>query len=90
MKPVQKRLQAVVDWDWATVGAPLVEVGYCRMDLAMLIGPRAPDLFLAGYEAAAGRRVPHLFFWDLLGALPALPEQLTPVWEALQDRVSRA
>lgn len=68
------RLQAVVDWDWATVGTSLVEVGYCRMDLAMLIGPQAPDVFLAGYEAAAGRRVSHLFYWDLLGSLPALPD----------------
>src|SRR5262249_19800489 len=68
------RLTAVVDWDDAEVGYPGSDVGYCRMDLAMLIGGDAPDVFLRAYEAAAGRRVPQLHAWDLVGARRALPD----------------
>lgn len=68
------RLTAVVDWDNAGVDYPGTDVGYCRLDLALLMGGAAPRLFLEAYEAAAGRRVPQLFFWDLLGALAALPD----------------
>ena len=69
---VRERLIAVIDWDSAALGYPGADVGYCRMDLAMLIGPEAVDPFLHAYEAAAGWRVPQLFFWDLLGAAHAL------------------
>jgi hypothetical protein len=44
------------------------------MDLAMLIGPAAPDIFLRAYERALGRPVPNLAFWDLLGVTLALPD----------------
>jgi aminoglycoside phosphotransferase (APT) family kinase protein len=68
------RLTGVVDWGEAQLGAPAADVGYCRMDLAMLVGPRAPDLFLRAYERAMDRAVADLWFWDLLGALRALPD----------------
>jgi aminoglycoside phosphotransferase (APT) family kinase protein len=68
------RLVGVVDWDGCSLGDPARDVGYCRMDLAMLIGPAAPDVFLRAYERALGRPVPHLAFWDLLGVTLALPD----------------
>ena len=68
------RLVGVVDWDGCSLGDPARDVGYCRMDLAMLIGPESPDVFLRAYERAAGRAVPHLAFWDLLGVTLALPD----------------
>ena len=68
------RLHAVLDWDSAGIDYPGIDVGYCRMDLAMLMGGDAPDRFLSAYETAAGRHIPQLFFWDLLGALRALPD----------------
>ncbi|MGI8550698.1 MAG: phosphotransferase family protein [Dehalococcoidia bacterium] len=71
---LRNRLTAVVDWDDASIDPPGFDVGYCRMDLAMLAGSEAPDLFLQAYEAAAGRRIPQLFFWDLLAAVRAMPE----------------
>jgi aminoglycoside phosphotransferase (APT) family kinase protein len=68
------RLVGIVDWDGCSLGDPARDVGYCRMDLAMLIGPDAPDVFLRAYERALGRPVPHLAFWDLLGVTLALPD----------------
>jgi aminoglycoside phosphotransferase (APT) family kinase protein len=67
-------LVGVVDWDGCRRGHPGRDVGYCRMDLAMLLGPAAPDDFLAAYEGAAGRPFPDLAFWDLLGATIAMPD----------------
>jgi aminoglycoside phosphotransferase (APT) family kinase protein len=71
---LRDRLIAVVDWDDGAVGYPGADVGYCRMDLAMLAGPETVDPFLHAYEAAAGRGVPDLAYWDLLGAARALPD----------------
>lgn len=67
-------MTAIVDWDEAKVGYPGMDVGYCRMDLAMQRGQPAADDFLTAYEAAAGMRVPHLHVWDLLGATAAMPD----------------
>jgi aminoglycoside phosphotransferase (APT) family kinase protein len=69
---LRNRLVAVIDWDSAALGYPGADVGYCRMDLAMLIGPEAADPFLQAYEKQAGWHVPQLFYWDLLGAAHAL------------------
>jgi len=68
------RLTAVIDWDDAALGPPGADVGYCRTDLALVAGGDAPDIFLEAYEAAAGYRIPQLFFWDLAGAKRALPD----------------
>ncbi len=64
---------AVVDWDDATLAEPGLDVGYCRMDLAMLHGSEVAERFLRAYERHAGQRVPNLAAWDLRGALAALP-----------------
>jgi aminoglycoside phosphotransferase (APT) family kinase protein len=71
---LRNRLVAVVDWDDGALGYAGADVGYCRMDLAMMAGPEAAGPFLHAYEKAAGWRVPQLFFWDLLGAARALPD----------------
>ena len=68
------RLTGVVDWGDARLDEAGADVGYCRMDLAMLTAGDAPDAFLRAYEAAAGRRLADVFFWDLCGAVPALPD----------------
>jgi aminoglycoside phosphotransferase (APT) family kinase protein len=67
------RLSGVVDWEQSRRGNPGQDVGCCRLDLALLIGGDAPALFLSAYEAASGRFVPDLFFWDLYMAAWALP-----------------
>ena len=59
------RLTGVIDWEQPRRGNPAQDVGCCRLDLALLIGPEASDLFLPAYQAATGRSFADLFFWDL-------------------------
>lgn len=66
------RLTGVVDWEDTRWGEPGHDIGYCRSDIAMLFGPDMSDIFLKAYEAAVGRQVRQVFFWDLLGASRAL------------------
>ncbi len=65
------RLTAVVDWTKAQVGDPRIDVGQCRVEIAMLHGQDAADEFLAAYEEDTGP-VLDLWFFDLLRGLLAL------------------
>jgi aminoglycoside phosphotransferase (APT) family kinase protein len=67
-------MTAIVDWDDARQGYPGLDVGYCRMDLAMQHDVSVANEFLSAYESAAGMRVPQLAVWDLLGASVAMPD----------------
>jgi aminoglycoside phosphotransferase (APT) family kinase protein len=67
------RLTGIVDWDECALGDPGWDVGYCRMDLAMMLGDRAPDLFLNEYQRIMGPCA-DLAAWDLLAAVRALPD----------------
>jgi aminoglycoside phosphotransferase (APT) family kinase protein len=81
------RLEAVVDWDHAAVGDSGVDAGLCRLALALQHSPGAAADFLRAYEAAAGRPVPHLVFWDLLAA--ALAIRYFGLWVASMDAFGR-
>jgi aminoglycoside phosphotransferase (APT) family kinase protein len=70
------RLTSIVDWDQAALGDPNADVGYCRVDLALMFGLEAADEFLAAYAQASGSEPPTggLGYWDLLAAVRALPD----------------
>lgn len=68
------RLTGVVDWEQARRGDPAQDVACCRLDLTFLAGPEAAEAFLLAYEAATGRTVHDLFFWDLYIATDAMGE----------------
>jgi aminoglycoside phosphotransferase (APT) family kinase protein len=70
------RLSGVVDWASARRGAHELDVGYCRLDLSMLLGGSAPELFLAAYERKLGQRVPNVSAWDLAASVRAFPDPL--------------
>jgi aminoglycoside phosphotransferase (APT) family kinase protein len=57
------RLTGVVDWVVACRGPADVDVGHCRLNLAVLYSAELAADFLADYEAAAGRRVDP--YWDI-------------------------
>jgi aminoglycoside phosphotransferase (APT) family kinase protein len=59
------RLTAIIDWEQARRGNPAQDVGCCRQDLALLLGPGVADEFRRAYEAATGSPVQQLPFWDL-------------------------
>lgn len=79
------RLTAVVDWEQPRLGDPTKDVATCRGDLTVLFGPDVADTFVACYEAAAGRRVANLPFWDVFVCTWALAEvdDWLPGWQAL-------
>ncbi len=68
------RLSAVIDWEDAAYDWAPLDVGYCRLDLALSFGGDAPDRFLRAYEQAAGTAIAVLPLWDLTGALRAWPD----------------
>uniref|UniRef100_UPI0027427BC2 phosphotransferase n=1 Tax=Actinoplanes sp. RD1 TaxID=3064538 RepID=UPI0027427BC2 len=59
-----ERLSGIVDWSGACAAPRGFDVGWCRLDLVLLFGAGVADEFLAGYEAAAGVRVPDVPAWD--------------------------
>jgi aminoglycoside phosphotransferase (APT) family kinase protein len=50
------RLTGVVDWSVASSGPPEVDVGHCRLNLAVLFSPEWAERFRLAYEAETGRR----------------------------------
>jgi aminoglycoside phosphotransferase (APT) family kinase protein len=60
------RLTGVVDWVAACRGPADVDVGHCRLNLAVLYSAERAADFLAAYEADAGRRVDP--YWDIRSA----------------------
>ena len=70
-----QRVSAVVDWPNAGVGDRGIDVGHCRLNLAVLHGADAAMWFLEDYEAAAGVRVdPAADVRHLMGFGPDWPE----------------
>lgn len=70
------RLTGVVDWTGAFRGPADIDVGHCRLNLAVLYSAERAAEFLASYEADAGRRVDP--YWDILCATaPAFSDWAT-------------
>jgi aminoglycoside phosphotransferase (APT) family kinase protein len=57
------RLSALVDWSAARIAHPDLDVGHCRLNLAVLYSVDVAERFRLAYEAVAGRRVEP--WWDL-------------------------
>jgi aminoglycoside phosphotransferase (APT) family kinase protein len=75
----------IVDFEDAHCGPWQFDVTYCRMDLSMVFGADAGDLFLERYESARGGALDCLALWDLAGAVRAFPdpEMWLPSWHDL-------
>ena len=57
------RLSALVDWSSSQVAPPDLDVGHCRLNLAVLYSAEVAERFRHAYEAQAGRRVEP--WWDV-------------------------
>ena len=51
------RLSALVDWSSSELAPPDVDVGHCRLNLAVLYSVDVAERFRLAYESEAGRRV---------------------------------
>lgn len=58
------KLTGVVDWITACRGPAGVDVGHCRINLALMYGPSTATKFLSAYQEAAPRFV-YEPYWDL-------------------------
>lgn len=63
------RLAAVIDWEDAAIGDPLVDVGNCRLELLWAAGDRAMDAFTDRYRTQTTVDFKRLPYWDLCAAL---------------------
>jgi len=85
----QERLAAVVDWEDACLGDPLVDLGPARLELLWAWGRDAQETFTARYRALTGRPLallPLFDLWTALRALLRLPGWGLPAEEAATKR----
>jgi aminoglycoside phosphotransferase (APT) family kinase protein len=75
----RERLTGVVDWSEACIGPPEVDVGHCRLNLAVLFSAAVADDFRAMYEAESGHTVDA--WWDVHALLSYGPawKQFLPI-----------
>ncbi|EFM08614.1 aminoglycoside phosphotransferase [Paenibacillus curdlanolyticus YK9] len=79
------KISGVVDWVNACIGPAGVDVGHCRMNLALLFGTAAADQFLEAYLRHAGERFRYDPYWDVITMANFLygPPGVYPGWTAL-------
>lgn len=70
----RERLTGVIDWVEASVGPPEIDVGHCRLNLAVLFSADLADRLRQMYEAEAGRKVDP--WWDVHALL-----SFGPAWK---------
>ncbi|MFD2081790.1 Predicted kinase, aminoglycoside phosphotransferase (APT) family [Actinopolymorpha cephalotaxi] len=59
----------LIDWKTAGVGAPGVDLGELRKQVAITFGPDAPAHVLDGWEGHSGVRPRYVAYWDAVAAL---------------------
>ncbi|HME04452.1 MAG TPA: aminoglycoside phosphotransferase family protein [Solirubrobacteraceae bacterium] len=60
----EETLTGIVDWSGGARGPRGFDVGWCRLDLVLLLEERIADVFLAAYESAIGRTIDDIALWD--------------------------
>lgn len=78
-------VSGIVDWVNACRGPAGIDVGHCRLNLAMLYGASTADDFLAAYQQCADLNTfRYNPYWDILALIEVLPgpPQVYPGWSA--------
>ena len=68
-----EEVSGVVDWVNACRGTAGIDVGHCRLNLALLYGAEVADQFLEAYQEAAGSSFAYDPYWDLVSIMEFLP-----------------
>jgi len=78
------KISGVVDWVNACHGPAGVDVGHCRVNLAMLYDVETADAFLSAYEQHAGTDFRYDPYWDIIALIDILfgPPTVYPGWAA--------
>lgn len=74
----------VVDWVNACKGPAGVDVGHCRLNLALLYNVDTANNFLTAYKNQAGKAFTYDTYWDIVSVIDILfgPPTVYPGWEA--------
>ncbi len=67
------KVSGIVDWINACIGPAGIDVGHCRLNLALLIGTEAANLFLQKYIELMEGNFEYHPYWDLLTLIEFLP-----------------
>ncbi|MBP1082553.1 phosphotransferase family protein [Bacillus capparidis] len=80
----ENTVSGVVDWVNSCKGPAGIDVGHCRVNLAMLFGIQTADLFLSAYENSAGLYYKYDPYWDILSLADIVdgPPEVYPGWPA--------
>jgi aminoglycoside phosphotransferase (APT) family kinase protein len=81
-------LTGVVDWSGGSVGPRGYDIGWCRLDLVLLLGERTADIFLAAYEGATGGTIDDIALWD--GWAVARSHRIVETWTPNYAPLGRA
>lgn len=63
------RLTAVIDWEDAQLGDPLIDLAQSRSEIVWIFGPAALETFTQHYQSLANLDYGNLPYWDLCAAL---------------------
>jgi len=72
-------ISAVLDWEEAACGDPVIDVAYARMNMCLMGLPRAADKFLHVYESESGHQAENLGIWEMAAA--ARPMDAPQAWQ---------
>lgn len=78
-------VSGVVDWVNACKGPAGIDLGHCRLNLALLFDTPTADAFLSAYQRKAGKAFTYDPYWDILSVIDILfgPPKVYPGWTAL-------
>jgi aminoglycoside phosphotransferase (APT) family kinase protein len=79
------RLTGIVDWRTAHWWPPEIDVGHCRLNLAILYGADVAEDFRRRYEAASGRPLDP--WWDLRETVGYLPSWAPGITDQVAGRI---
>lgn len=77
-------VSGVVDWVNACRGPAGIDVGHCRVNLAMLYDVSMADAFLTAYQESTHTVLNDQVYWDIISLIDILegPPTVYPGWEA--------
>jgi aminoglycoside phosphotransferase (APT) family kinase protein len=75
-------LSGVVDWDSAGIGPSGIDLGYLRLDVAIVYGCAAADHVLDGWMSVRGHLARDVAYWDVVAAVATPPDlaEWLPFW----------
>ena len=66
---LEGEISAVLDWEEAAYGDPVIDAAYARMNMFLMGSPEAAEEFLQVYKAESGRKADNLGLWELAAAV---------------------